>query len=150
MWSRNPTLRHRSGKSHNLKRYMHPSINHSTIYNCQVPFVAMWMDLEILVLSEVRQRKLNIIWYCLHVESKTRLKWTYLQSRKRVTDAENKLMVTRGYGGGGYTGRLGLKYTYHYIKPIIGPIVHHREFYSILCFAIHLKLTQHCKSTIPQ
>ena len=33
-------------------------------------FVATWMDLEIIVLSEVRQRKTNIIWYHLYVESK--------------------------------------------------------------------------------
>ena len=26
-------------------------------------------------------------------------KWTYLQNRDRVADVENKLMVTRGYGG---------------------------------------------------
>ena len=28
-------------------------------------------------------------------------KWTYLQNRNRVTDVENKLMVTRGKGGEG-------------------------------------------------
>ena len=28
-----------------------------------------WMDLEIIILSEVRQRKTNIIWYHLCVES---------------------------------------------------------------------------------
>ena len=28
------------------------------------------MDLEIIMLSEVRQRKTNIIWYHLYVESK--------------------------------------------------------------------------------
>ena len=32
-------------------------------------FVATWMDLEIIILSEVRQRKTNIL-YCLYVESK--------------------------------------------------------------------------------
>ena len=30
----------------------------------------MWMGLEIIKLSEVRQRKTNIIPYCLHTESK--------------------------------------------------------------------------------
>ena len=35
-----------------------------------MPFAAAWMDLDIVILSEVRQRKTNIIWYCLHVESK--------------------------------------------------------------------------------
>ena len=31
-------------------------------------FVAMWMDLEIIILSKARQRKTNVI-YHLHVES---------------------------------------------------------------------------------
>ena len=37
--------------------------------NETMPFVATWMDLEIIILSEVRQRKTNIL-YCLYVESK--------------------------------------------------------------------------------
>ena len=32
-------------------------------------FAAKWMDLEIITLSEVRQRKTNIIWYHSYVES---------------------------------------------------------------------------------
>ena len=35
-----------------------------------MPFAATWMDLEIITLSEVRQRKTNTIWYHLYVESK--------------------------------------------------------------------------------
>ena len=34
------------------------------------PFTATWMDLEILILSEVSQRKTNTIEYHLYVESK--------------------------------------------------------------------------------
>ena len=33
-------------------------------------FAAIWMDLEIIILSEVSQTKTNIIWYHLYVESK--------------------------------------------------------------------------------
>ena len=33
-------------------------------------FTATWMDLEIIILSEVRKRKKNTIRYHLHVESK--------------------------------------------------------------------------------
>ena len=35
-----------------------------------MPFVATWVDLEIMILSELRQRKTNIIQYHLHVEYK--------------------------------------------------------------------------------
>ena len=34
-----------------------------------MPFAATWMDLEIIILNEVRQRETNII-YHLYVESK--------------------------------------------------------------------------------
>ena len=33
-----------------------------------MPFVATWMDLEIIILSEVSQTETNIIWYHLYVE----------------------------------------------------------------------------------
>ena len=35
-----------------------------------MPLVAIWVDIEIIILSEVSQRNLNIIWYHLYVESK--------------------------------------------------------------------------------
>ena len=35
-----------------------------------MPFAATWMDLEIIILSEVSQTKTNIISYHLYVESK--------------------------------------------------------------------------------
>ena len=46
------------------------------------------------------QRKKNI-WYHLYVESKKQHKWTYLENRNRLTDIENKPMVTKTKGGGG-------------------------------------------------
>ena len=45
----------------------------------------------------------NIMWYCLYVES-LRKQWckrTYLQNGNRVTDVENKLVVTREGSWGG-------------------------------------------------
>ena len=35
-----------------------------------MPFAATWMVLEIIIISEVSQRKTNSIFYHLHVESK--------------------------------------------------------------------------------
>ena len=35
-----------------------------------MPFAAMWMDLEIIILSEISQKETNFIWYCLCTESK--------------------------------------------------------------------------------
>ena len=61
-----------------------------------MPFAATWMDLEIIILSDVvRQRKTNIIWYHLYVESTKWYKWTYLQNRNRLTNFKNKLMVSQ-------------------------------------------------------
>ena len=48
------------------------------------PFAATWMDLEIVILSEVSQRKRNVICYCLYMESKKMYKVTYFQNRNRV------------------------------------------------------------------
>ena len=36
-----------------------------------MPSAATWMDLEIIILSELSQTKTNSIWYHLYVESKT-------------------------------------------------------------------------------
>ena len=51
-----------------------------------MPFAATWMDLKIITLSEVSQRKTNTMCYHLYVESKIWHKWIYLKNRSRVTD----------------------------------------------------------------
>ena len=64
-----------------------------------IPFAGTWMDLEIVILSEVSQTqkdKYMIPLICGIQE--TGYKQTYLQNRSRVTNVENKLMVTRGWG----------------------------------------------------
>ena len=60
-----------------------------------MPFAAIWMDLEIIIVSEVRLRKTSIICYHLHVEYK---KYTNepIYKTNRFTEAENKLMVSKG------------------------------------------------------
>ena len=55
-----------------------------------------WMDLEIIILSEVSQERERQIWYHLYVDSKKDDIRTYLQNSNRLTDIENKLMATKG------------------------------------------------------
>ena len=52
------------------------------------------IDLQIFILSKPSEKDKG---YHLYVESiKKKYKWTYLQNRNRLTDIENKLMVTKG------------------------------------------------------
>ena len=82
--------------------YIHTMEYYSAIKKNKImPFAATWMDLEIIILSEVNQT--NIMCYHFYVESKKWYKWTYLQNRNRFTDIEKKFMVTKGeinYSGG--------------------------------------------------
>ena len=67
-----------------------------------MPFAATWMDLEIIILSEVSQTE-NITRYCLYVESKKKKKDTdklIHKNRNRPTDTENKLTVAKRKGWG--------------------------------------------------
>ena len=65
-----------------------------------MPFAEMWMDLETVIQSEVSQKEKQILYniaYMWNLE-----KWhrrTYLQSRNRDTDVENKRMGTKGRVG---------------------------------------------------
>ena len=62
---------------------------------------ATWMGLEFVILSAVSQTEKEKLRYCLYVKSKKKwYKWTYLQNRNKVTDLENKLMVTRAKSEG--------------------------------------------------
>ena len=59
---------------------------------------ATWMHLEIIILRSVRKRKINII-YHLYLESKIWHKWTYLWTKNRLTNIENRLVASNGEMG---------------------------------------------------
>ena len=52
------------------------------------------MDLKIVILSEVSQRKTNMVWYCLYTESKNKDTNELIYKTNRFTDLGNEFMVT--------------------------------------------------------
>ena len=61
---------------------------YSAIKNEILPFATMWMDLESIRLSEMRQRKTNTWCYHLFVESE---KWNkYMEQMETDSQTENK------------------------------------------------------------
>ena len=67
-----------------------------------LPFGATWIDLKIIILSKVNQAEKGKYDITSMWNLKTEYKSTYLQNRNRLTDIENKLIVTTGerIGGG--------------------------------------------------
>ena len=62
-----------------------------------MPFAEAWVDLETVIQSEVSQKEENKYrLILLHVNLEKWYRWTYLQSRNRDTDVENKLTDTKG------------------------------------------------------
>ena len=80
-------------------------------------FAATWTDLEIIILSEVSQRKTSTIWYHLYVESKVWHKWTFLKKKQTHRCREETYGCQGGVGvGEGWSGNLGLAVTNYYIQ----------------------------------
>ena len=143
---------------------------YSTIKKNEImSFAATWMGLETVILSEVSQRRRNILWHPLYVESKKKwYKWIYLQNIKRFTDLENELMVAGGRMGKAIVKRFGMgMYTLLYLKQITNKDLVYSMWNSVQWyvatrteresggewvyvyvwlnpFAVHLELSQHC------
>ena len=67
-----------------------------------MPFSATWMDLEFIKLTEVSQRKTNIIWYHLYVKSKKNDTNELIYKTKKDSQTwKKKTMLTTGKGDQG-------------------------------------------------
>ena len=85
-----------------------------------MPPAATWVQLEIIVLSKVSQRKTNTIWHHLYVESKNKEDKNELICRTEpdLQILEIKLVYHSGWGRGasGWTGGLGLAHAHWGIR----------------------------------
>ena len=124
--------------------YTHKHIHTMEYYsvgkkNDIMPFVAIWMDPEIIILSKISQKeKDKYIWHHIYVEPKIWHKWTYLWNRNKLTDIERTdLCLLRGRRCGGRTDwefgtrKCKLLYTEWINKALC--TMWNRELYSISC-----------------
>ena len=74
-----------------------------------MPFVAIWMEIETLILSEVCQKekdKYRMISLISRIQYRAQMN---LSTEKKLMDMENRLVVAKGEGKGvGGTGNSGL------------------------------------------
>ena len=66
-----------------------------------MPFSATWIDLEIIILSEVSQTKADIIWYHLYVESKKNTNELIYKTETVLQIQNTNLQLPKGKDGGG-------------------------------------------------
>ena len=86
-----------------IRMYIYTMEYYSVIKKNEImPFAAAWMELGIIILSEVSQKekdKYHKDRYHLYMESKTWHERTCLQNRNRLTDVQNRLTVAKGSWG---------------------------------------------------
>ena len=66
---------------------------------------ATWMQLEIIILSEVSQRKTNSIWSHLYGESKEWTRKFKEETKNKLLDTENRLVAGDRVGRNGWRGQ---------------------------------------------
>ena len=85
-----------------------------------MPFAATWMNLEIIILSEVRKRQISYdIAYMWNLKKKNDTNELIYKTTKKIRHSKSKLMITkeeRMCSGEGYIRSLALKYKLLYIK----------------------------------
>ena len=91
---------------------------------------ATWMDLESVILSEVRKRKTNV-WYHLYAYDSTYM-WTLKYSTGEQIH-KTKQTYRRGCQGEGRWVREGLGVWDQWMQTIIYKMVQHRELYFMSC-----------------
>ena len=67
------------------------------------------MDREIVILSEISQRKINIIWYCLYVNPKNNIvQMNLFTEQKELQIQKANLWLPRGKGWVGINWEIGM------------------------------------------
>ena len=81
-----------------------------------MPFAAMWMHLEIIIVSEVNQRQIS--YDIAYMQSlKKWYKWTYLQNKQTHRLRNERLITTGKWWGEGINWKVGIDmYTLLYLK----------------------------------
>ena len=78
----------------------------------------MWMDLQPVTQSEISQTQINAARYHLYVQSKKMVQMKLFKNRNRLTDFENKLMVTKRNRGRGINQESGIN-IYTLLLPLL-------------------------------
>ena len=100
------------------------------------PFAAIWIDLEIIILSEVSQTERQIYDMICIWKLKKWYTWTYFQNRNTCADRKQTCGYQRGKEvGEGWIRSLELtdNTTVYKIDNQQGPTIQHRELYLISC-----------------
>ena len=63
-----------------------------------IPFAAAWMDIEMIIFSEVSQTKTNIIYYHLHVKSKKMIQMNLFTKQKQTHRQKTNLKLPKEKG----------------------------------------------------